>query len=276
MSDFSGKRVGSTPMKDVSGGRAISLQETVGRTVARVESGKTEGIYGDEPMIILHFTDNTHHTIVLPSEESAGQKEVDPSECPGWLITENGDIEPCKVCSDPNDIDKAYDLAAAWTRSLPKHPRHQDHDECSGCCGFDAFRCEGSVNYGPYAILRDEGSGVFGDDDTPAQEAARRLYAERWAACAAPDFASKRVGSAHAEDVVGGRARCSVCGWVDEADPSDSTVREWHGDSFGDEPALRAPPVTLELAPKEGEERAPVAPADDLAERVRLEPRGAE
>lgn len=48
----------------------------------------------------------------------------------------------------------------------------------------------------------------------------------------AVDHATKRIGSPHAEDVVEGRARCGVCGWIDEADPADPLVREWHGDSF--------------------------------------------
>jgi hypothetical protein len=41
-----------------------------------------------------------------------------------------------------------------------------------------------------------------------------------------------RVGSDHEEDVVGGRARCGVCGWVDEANPDDPTVMAYHGDGF--------------------------------------------
>ena len=62
------------------------------------------------------------------------------------------------------------------------------------------------------------------------------------------DFSSKRVGSPHMEDVIGGRARCGICGWVDAADPKDPTVRAWHGDSFTEEdlddgePAIDEPP----------------------------------
>jgi peroxiredoxin family protein len=52
---------------------------------------------------------------------------------------------------------------------------------------------------------------------------------------ASPNYSVKRIGSAHGEDVLGGRARCAICGWIDEADPTNPTVREWHGDSFGNE-----------------------------------------
>jgi hypothetical protein len=46
-----------------------------------------------------------------------------------------------------------------------------------------------------------------------------------------------RVSTPHEEDLIGGRGRCRVCGWIDEADPEDPTVRRYHGDSFDyDEP----------------------------------------
>jgi hypothetical protein len=48
------------------------------------------------------------------------------------------------------------------------------------------------------------------------------------------DWAIKRAGSPHVEDVVGVRARCGLCGWIDQADPKNATVRAWHGDSFTD------------------------------------------
>lgn len=48
------------------------------------------------------------------------------------------------------------------------------------------------------------------------------------------DYASKRVGSQHVEDVVGGRAKCGICGYIDDADPEDPVVKEWHGDSFAE------------------------------------------
>jgi hypothetical protein len=41
-----------------------------------------------------------------------------------------------------------------------------------------------------------------------------------------------RIGTPHEEDVIGGRGRCRVCGWLDEAHPEDPTVRLYHGDSF--------------------------------------------
>jgi hypothetical protein len=101
----------------------IAFDDMVGRTIARLERGASEGPYGDEPTVTLRFTDGTRHTLVL-----------------------------------------AADFAP----------------------GYDA--------------------------DT--------------------DLAVKRVGSAHHEDVIGGRARCGVCGWIDEADPNNPVVRQWHGDSF--------------------------------------------
>lgn len=46
------------------------------------------------------------------------------------------------------------------------------------------------------------------------------------------DPAEKRVDSAHEEEVIGDRSRCQVCGWIDEANPEDPAILEWHGDSF--------------------------------------------
>jgi hypothetical protein len=116
-------RAGSQHGDDGAGRRPITLEETIGRTVARIEAGRTEGAYVAEPTITFHFADGTHHTIVLPAD------------------------------AVPNEEDTI-------------------------------------------------------------------------------DYTSKRVGTAHKEDIVGGRARCRICGWIDEADPSDPVVREWHGDSF--------------------------------------------
>jgi hypothetical protein len=114
----------------------IAFHDMVGRTIARLERGTSEGPYGDEPTVTLHFTDGTRHTLVLTADFAPGYDE---------------------------------------TLDLPV----------------------------------------------------------------------KRIGSAHQEDVIGGRARCGVCGWIDEANPENPNVREWHGDSFGDG-------------------------AEDLAERARL------
>lgn len=41
----------------------------------------------------------------------------------------------------------------------------------------------------------------------------------------------KRRGSVHEERIVDGRARCNVCGWLDEADPLTREVRQWHADT---------------------------------------------
>ena len=67
------------------------------------------------------------------------------------------------------------------------------------------------------------------------------------------DFSSKRAGSAHVEDVIDGRARCGICGWIDQADLKDPTVRAWHGDSFGDDDIPQPRPAA---PPGEGANRA--------------------
>jgi hypothetical protein len=118
-----------------------------------------------------------------------------PSACPGWHITENGDLEPCGTCNAEGTVERVCEQAAAWARELPRHPRHQDHEECRACCGFDAFACHGSSTQGGHAILRSDACGVF-DDDGVAQDAARSLYAERWTPCLAPDVGSHRAGMA--------------------------------------------------------------------------------
>jgi hypothetical protein len=50
------------------------------------------------------------------------------------------------------------------------------------------------------------------------------------------EYAAKRTGTPHEERIVrtvfGDRTWCNVCGWIDDADPDDPVVREWHGDSF--------------------------------------------
>jgi hypothetical protein len=111
--------------------------------------------------------------------EEAAQGET----CPGWFITPNGDIEPCSACNPKGTAEQVYTQAAAWARGLSRHPRHQDHEECSLCCGFDAFECIGSQTQGNFAILRNHACGVF-DDDGVAQDAARSLYSLRWTPCA--------------------------------------------------------------------------------------------
>lgn len=44
-------------------------------------------------------------------------------------------------------------------------------------------------------------------------------------------FAKKRRGSVHEEVIVDGRAKCPVCGWLDEADPAQPEIRRWHVDT---------------------------------------------
>lgn len=48
------------------------------------------------------------------------------------------------------------------------------------------------------------------------------------------DFATARVGTQHAESIIGGRSFCGVCGWIDDADPTAPSTRLWHGDSFAE------------------------------------------
>lgn len=82
-----------------------------------------------------------------------------------------------------------------------------------------------------------------GDDPAWLEEAikqggkrpARHGDAPRGSLSAALNWAEKRVGSPHEEDVIGGRSRCRICGWIEDANPDDPVIREWHGDTFGDE-----------------------------------------
>ncbi len=50
----------------------IAFDDMVGRTIARLEHGTTEGAYGDEPTVTLHFTDGTCHTFVLAADFAPG------------------------------------------------------------------------------------------------------------------------------------------------------------------------------------------------------------
>ena len=51
--------------RKVTKGEGVSLKETVGRTIARLEHGKTEGAYGEEPTVTFVFTDGACHALVL-------------------------------------------------------------------------------------------------------------------------------------------------------------------------------------------------------------------
>jgi hypothetical protein len=71
------------------------------------------------------------------------------------------------------------------------------------------------------------------EGDKPYAEASPRGYVRATALIQKiRDFAAKRVGSAHAETIHGGRSHCPTCGWVDELDRTNPVVLEWHGDSF--------------------------------------------
>jgi hypothetical protein len=48
------------------------------------------------------------------------------------------------------------------------------------------------------------------------------------------DLAMARVGSAHEEQIVGGRTICGHCGWLDEADSENAVIQKWHADSFSE------------------------------------------
>ena len=48
------------------------------------------------------------------------------------------------------------------------------------------------------------------------------------------DPSAKRVGSPHEEHIRGLGSYCNVCGYIDDANPSDPLIRKWHSDSFGD------------------------------------------
>jgi len=39
-----------------------------GKTIGDVSYREVEGEYGNEPVVVLHFTDETEHAFVLPSE----------------------------------------------------------------------------------------------------------------------------------------------------------------------------------------------------------------
>jgi hypothetical protein len=46
------------------------------------------------------------------------------------------------------------------------------------------------------------------------------------------DYAVKRVGSAHEEEIRSGRSYCPTCGYLDDCTYSHPYALEWHGDSF--------------------------------------------
>ena len=47
----------------------VPLTELIGKTISRIEDGTVEGEDGDEPCIILHFTDGTCHAFVIRTED---------------------------------------------------------------------------------------------------------------------------------------------------------------------------------------------------------------
>jgi hypothetical protein len=66
----------SPARQEVPKGAGVSLKETVGRTIARLEHGKTDGAYGEEPTVTFVFTDGAHHALVLAHDMVNAQEDV--------------------------------------------------------------------------------------------------------------------------------------------------------------------------------------------------------
>lgn len=47
----------------------VALEDTVGKTIEAIGMTEVEGAYGNEPCVMLHFTDGTKHGFVLPSDQ---------------------------------------------------------------------------------------------------------------------------------------------------------------------------------------------------------------
>ena len=62
--------------REVPKGAGVSLKETVGRTIARLERGTTEGAYGEEPTVTFIFTDGAYHAFVLARDEGNDREDA--------------------------------------------------------------------------------------------------------------------------------------------------------------------------------------------------------
>lgn len=88
--------------------------------------------------------------------------EGDKIDCPGWYMARDGNIEACLDCGLSED--DAAKKARAFFRTLPA--KHEPHEECPGCCGYDVFDVAGSRVYrGPYAVCKDDACDVFPYDE---------------------------------------------------------------------------------------------------------------
>lgn len=47
----------------------VPLDTLVGKMVEAISQKTVDGAWGQEPCIVLHFTDGTEHRFVLPTEE---------------------------------------------------------------------------------------------------------------------------------------------------------------------------------------------------------------
>jgi hypothetical protein len=47
----------------------ITLDEIVGKTIARIEWREVDGPHGAEPCCVLIFTDGTEHGFVVPADD---------------------------------------------------------------------------------------------------------------------------------------------------------------------------------------------------------------
>jgi hypothetical protein len=185
----------------------------------------------------------------LPGE---GAPEPCSQGCRGWAIFERGgempgfDIERCGDCGLFANDDEALAAAVKWLLEHLTHPERyaQKVVEDAGIA-FDEMvgRTVARLEHG-------NTKGAHGDEPTVTlhfTDGTRHTL--MLAADFAPgyddtsDLATKRAGSEHEEDVVGGRARCGVCGWIDEADLENPTVRAWHGDSFTEEELDKGAPA---------------------------------
>jgi hypothetical protein len=57
-----------TPVVDPSQHRTIEHEEMVGKTISALGHGSFEGPYGEEPTLVLFFSDATTHQIILPED----------------------------------------------------------------------------------------------------------------------------------------------------------------------------------------------------------------
>jgi hypothetical protein len=88
---------------------------------------------------------------------------------------------------------------------------------------------------------------VYAAEDL-AWRAAGAIVAEELEDEVERDYADYRASTDHEEHVISGRALCAVCGWVDDADPEQAVVMEYHGDSFSE----HRPQAQIETALEEG------------------------